>query len=207
MAKRIKRNTRSKIVTAAWELFYRQGYEDTTVEEIVEASGTSRGSFYHYFDGKDALLSTLSSLFDDKYESLMETLDMTDNAFTILMYLNRELFGMIERTVSVDLLTQMYATQLITKGEKHLLDRDRSYFKILRQVVRTGQERGELTQDLPAGDIVKAYALCERALLYDWCICGGEYSLTEYAVKMMPRLLGYIRADSAANENDGKETL
>ena len=173
MAKRIKRNTRSKIVTAAWELFYRQGYEDTTVEEIVEASGTSRGSFYHYFDGKDALLSTLSSLFDDKYESLMETLDMTDNTFTILMYLNRELFGMIERTVSVDLLTQMYATQLITKGEKHLLDRDRSYFKILRQVVRTGQERGELTQDLPAGDIVKAYALCERALLYDWCICGG----------------------------------
>ena len=207
MAKRIKRNTRSKIVTAAWELFYRQGYEDTTVEEIVEASGTSRGSFYHYFDGKDALLSTLSSLFDDKYESLMETLDMTDNAFTILMYLNRELFGMIERTVSVDLLTQMYATQLITKGEKHLLDRDRSYFKILRQVVRTGQERGELTQDLPAGDIVKAYALCERALLYDWCICGGEYSLTEYAVKMMPRLLGYMRADSVVNENTGDETL
>ncbi len=36
---------------------HRQGYEDTTVEEIIEASGTSRGSFYHYFDGKDALLS------------------------------------------------------------------------------------------------------------------------------------------------------
>lgn len=60
--KKYTRNTRGRIVSAAWKLFYEQGYEDTTVEEIIELSGTSKGSFYHYFDGKDALLSTLSSL-------------------------------------------------------------------------------------------------------------------------------------------------
>ena len=75
MAKKKNRNTKGKIVSAAWDLFYRQGYENTTVEEIIEESGTSRGSFYHYFDGKDALLSSLSYLFDDKYEELLETLD------------------------------------------------------------------------------------------------------------------------------------
>ena len=66
MAKKNARNTRGKIVEAAWQLFYEQGYEDTTVEEIIESSHTSKGSFYHYFDGKDALLSTLSDLFDQK---------------------------------------------------------------------------------------------------------------------------------------------
>ena len=54
MAKKNARNTRGKIVEAAWQLFYEQGYEDTTVEEIIAESGTSRGSFYHYFEGKDA---------------------------------------------------------------------------------------------------------------------------------------------------------
>ena len=34
MAKKNARNTRGKIVNAAWQLFYEQGYEDTTVEEI-----------------------------------------------------------------------------------------------------------------------------------------------------------------------------
>ena len=63
MAKKNARNTRGRIVEAAWRLFYDQGYEDTTVEEIIESSQTSKGSFYHYFDGKDALLSTLSDLF------------------------------------------------------------------------------------------------------------------------------------------------
>lgn len=72
MAKKKNRNTKGKIVSAAWDLFYRQGYENTTVEEIIEESGTSRGSFNHYFDGKDALLSSLSYLFDDKYEELLE---------------------------------------------------------------------------------------------------------------------------------------
>ena len=66
MAKKNARNTRGRIVNAAWKLFYEQGYEDTTVEEIIDLSKTSKGSFYHYFDGKDALLSTLSTLFDEK---------------------------------------------------------------------------------------------------------------------------------------------
>ena len=45
MAKKSNRNTRGRIVSAAWKLFYEQGYEDTTVEEIIELSGTSKGSF------------------------------------------------------------------------------------------------------------------------------------------------------------------
>lgn len=193
VSKKKERNTRGKIVTAAWELFYRNGYEDTTVEEIIELSGTSRGSFYHYFSSKDALLSSLSTLFDDKYEELMDSLDPSLGAFDTLMLLNREVFGVVERTVSVELLARMYGTQLTTKSEKHLLDKNRLYFRILRQVISEGQKSGELRSDLPTGDIVKAYALCERALLYDWCICGGEYSLTNYSGRMMPVFLAYIK--------------
>ena len=59
MAKKNTRNTRASIVDTAWQLFYEQGDEDTTVEEIIAASHTSKGSFYHYFGGKDALLATL----------------------------------------------------------------------------------------------------------------------------------------------------
>ena len=70
-----KQGTKSRIVNAAWQLFYKQGYENTTIDEIVEASGTSKGSFYHYFEGKDALLGSLSMIFDEKYEELRGTMD------------------------------------------------------------------------------------------------------------------------------------
>ena len=187
-------STKSRIIQAAWSLFYEQGYDDTTVDEIIEKSGTSRGSFYHYFEGKDALLGTLSTLFDEKYAELMDTLDPDMDSFEKLMYLNRELFRMIENSVSLDLLAQLYATQLLTKGEKHLLDRNRIYYRLLRRIVLEGQEKGELSVEASSNDIVKAYALCERSLLYDWCICNGEYSLSRYAERMMPMFLGGYRA-------------
>ncbi|MBQ8955174.1 MAG: TetR/AcrR family transcriptional regulator [Clostridia bacterium] len=190
-------NTKSKIIQAAWSLFYEQGYDDTTVDEIIEKSGTSRGSFYHYFEGKDALLGTLSTLFDEKYTTLMDALDPDMDSFDKLMLLNRELFRMIENSVPLDLLAQLYATQLLTKGEKHLLDRNRIYYRLLRRIVMEGQEKGQLTAAASVNDIVKAYALCERSLLYDWCICNGEYSLSQYAERMMPMFLRAYRAGQA----------
>ena len=189
MKKKTSRNTKGKIVSAAWQLFYRQGYDDTTIDEIVEASGTSRGSFYHYFEGKDALLSSLSYLFDEKYEELMETMDMSLSPIDKLIFLNQELFGMIENTVSVDLLCQLFSSQLITKGERHLLNTNRTYYKLLRQITIEGQEQGYFKENLSVNDITKAYAMFERGLMYDWCICNGDYSLCQYSATMLPLFL------------------
>lgn len=189
MKKKNSRNTKGKIVSAAWQLFYRQGYDDTTIDEIVEASGTSRGSFYHYFEGKDALLSSLSYLFDEKYEELTETMDMSLSPIDKLIFLNQELFGMIENTVSVDLLCQLFSSQLVTKGERHLLNTNRTYYKLLRQITVEGQEQDCFKESLSVNDITKAYAMFERGLMYDWCLCNGDYSLCQYSAVMLPLFL------------------
>ncbi len=189
MPKKTQRNTRGRIVSAAWKLFYEQGYEDTTVEDIIDLSGTSKGTFYHYFEGKDALLGTLSVLFDEKYEELIPTIAPDMNALDVLAYLNRELFSMIDSSIPLELLARLLSTQLTTRGEKHLLDRNRVYFRLLRETVAKGQEQGEIRTDVTVNEIIKAYALMERALMYDWCLCGGEYNLSRYSADMMQMFL------------------
>lgn len=194
MAKRSARNTKGRIIEAAWRLFYRQGYENTTVEEIIAESGTSRGSFYHYFDGKDALLSSLAYIFDEKYQQLMDTMDPEMDRFDQLMYLNRELFAMIENGISLDLLARLYSSQLVTRGEKSLMDHNRVYYKLLRRIVQEGQQRGELRGDVTVSEMVRVYAMIERALLYDWCLSEGGYSLPQYGRTMLPMFFGNYRA-------------
>ena len=194
MARKNSRNTKGRIIAAAWKLFYEQGYEETTVEDIVFESETSKGSFYHYFEGKDELMGTLATVFDEKYEELMEVMDTTLDAMEKLIYLNHELFAMIDGGVSIDLLSRLLSTQLLARGEKHLLDRNRTYFKLLRQIIAQGQRTGELRGDRTVNEIVKAYALWERALLYDWCLCGGEYSLVAYTDSVTPMFLESYRA-------------
>ena len=193
MPRKNTRNTKGRIISAAWKLFYEQGYEDTTVEDIVFESETSKGSFYHYFDGKDALLGTLAYVFDEKYEQLMETMDPEMDAMEKMIYLNHELFAMIDGGVSMDLLARLLSTQLLTRGEKHLLDRNRTYFKLLRQIISEGQKNGQLRDDRTVNEILRAYALWERALLYDWCLAGGEFSLVAYTDSVTPMFLESYR--------------
>lgn len=47
---------RDEVVRAAWELFVVHGFEATTVEQIADAAGMSRRTFFRYFAGKDELI-------------------------------------------------------------------------------------------------------------------------------------------------------
>ena len=184
-----RRSTKSKIVKAAWTLFHKNGYEQTTVDEIIAASKTSKGTFYHYFKGKEALLNTLSYLFDDKYEELAGIVDPDLSAYDKLLFFNHELFYMIETTIDVNLLASLYSSQLITKDKRSLLESDRYYFAWLTDTISSAIESGEFKNTSTPQELLKIYAMYERALLYDWALCKGNYSLTEYSDKLLPHVL------------------
>lgn len=199
---RKKRTTKQKIVDAAWKLFYTKGYDETTIEDIIKESKTSKGSFYHYFKGKDALLGTLSDLFDQKYMELAENEDPNMSASEKLMNLNHELFHMIEENVDIHLLAYMYATQLITDGERHLLNRDRFYFKYITSIIKSGLDSGEFYQGFTLNQLVKIYAMFERSLLYDWALCKGAYSLTTISTYLLKSVLDRFRHGFTGAELD-----
>ena len=89
-------NTKAKIARVAWKLFHEKGYEETTIDEIILQSGTSKGSFYHYYSGKDELLASLPEIFDAKYEEVMQALDPEMDSFDKLMTLCFSVHDLIE---------------------------------------------------------------------------------------------------------------
>lgn len=54
--------TRELIVTAADDLFYRQGFEATSFADVASTVGISRGNFYHHFKSKDEILDAVITL-------------------------------------------------------------------------------------------------------------------------------------------------
>ncbi|MDR1570016.1 MAG: TetR/AcrR family transcriptional regulator [Oscillospiraceae bacterium] len=50
---------RGQIIETAERLFYRNGYEQTSVQDIIDALAYSKGGFYHHFDSKLALLDAI----------------------------------------------------------------------------------------------------------------------------------------------------
>ncbi len=49
-------NARTRVLEAAVDLFARQGYDGTSVAEVIARAGVAKGGFYHHFASKEALL-------------------------------------------------------------------------------------------------------------------------------------------------------
>jgi AcrR family transcriptional regulator len=54
---RAREAIRDEVLTRAWLLFAEQGFAGTTIEQVAEAAGMSRRTFFRYFSGKDELVS------------------------------------------------------------------------------------------------------------------------------------------------------
>jgi AcrR family transcriptional regulator len=51
--------TRAQLIDIATRLFASRGYEDTSIEAVLQEAGVSRGSLYHHFAGKEALFEAV----------------------------------------------------------------------------------------------------------------------------------------------------
>jgi AcrR family transcriptional regulator len=69
-------STKEHILFTALKLILKKGYGDVTMNELVEASGLSKGAFYHYFKSKEEIYyETLEKYFF----SYMASFDLTYN--------------------------------------------------------------------------------------------------------------------------------
>ena len=84
---------RSEILDVAQRLVYTKGYEQMTIQDMLDELQISKGAFYHYFDSKQALLSALIERMGDQIEQLvlpivhdpaLPALDKLQRVFAIL---------------------------------------------------------------------------------------------------------------------------
>ena len=181
---------------------------------MVDAQGTI---YQLYFKPSEVFLS-LRSVFRDLDSSFVqETLTSTasvpvlitdESQEVVLAYSNLDpevfyskeavhdlMHEMMEDRISIDLLASLYSTQLVSQGQRNLLDHNRNYYKLITRIVEEGQKRGEIQADLSVSEITGYYSMCERALVTDWCLNRGSYSLGEYSRKCMPIMLEHFKAN------------
>lgn len=174
---------RSRIVKAAWELFREKGYEETTIADVIARADVTEEAFYSNFSHKDDLEHTLGDLFDEKYAQLMVSMNPKLSHYEKLLYLNRELFTMIETQVPFRLLEHVYVG--MPKERQELLNKNRFYYQLITRLIREGQKKGEFEREESAEALADTYASLERGMIYDWCVKGGTESLSAKGQKLL----------------------
>lgn len=88
---------RNAIWDAAIELFFNKGFDETTVDEIAEAAGTSRRSFFRHFESKNDLMAQPVVEWGN---ALIEAIDATPAALSTADLLKEVVFTVAEQSAS-----------------------------------------------------------------------------------------------------------
>ncbi|MCD8121405.1 MAG: TetR/AcrR family transcriptional regulator [Clostridiales bacterium] len=189
-----ERRQRQQLLNAAWKLFYEKGYQNTTMEDILREAGCSKGRFYYYFHAKGELLDSLYEVFDQKYEEFFDRLDRERGAYDRLLALNRFMFDFMSEQIGVELLRNLYISQLSGTTGIGFWGENRSFRKILTRIVEDGMRNGELRTDMDEYEMVSDMIAEERSQLISWCLDGGKYPLTESSMPRLERFyIGYLK--------------
>src|SRR4051812_7583300 len=69
-ARLLRESRRASVLAVARRIFSQKGYHDTSIDDLIEAAGIARGTFYLYFESKRAI-------FDELLEQLFATIAST----------------------------------------------------------------------------------------------------------------------------------
>lgn len=57
-----------------------------------------------------------------------------------------------------------------------------------RNYLKSGGVR-RILPDSSTDELLKLYAMYERSMIYDWALCKGTYSLSQYSSRLLPHML------------------
>ena len=137
---------KNQILDAATAVFARLGFHDARMDDIVQASGLSKGALYWYFKSKEDIITAISQrLFTTDIEQLVGLLHAEGSVSERLQQLiQARIAGLQEMSDVVTILFEFYATALHQDGVRQFI---KAYFQnfheLLVALIQQGIDRGE----------------------------------------------------------------
>jgi len=165
---------RERLIRAALDLFAKQGFAETTVEDITNAADVGKGTFFNYFPSKDHILLAFAEM---QLEQLRLAVEEARHARAPLLEFVRSLLVRMTaeparnpdliRGILLAFLGNSEVRQVMRDLHAHVLD-------LHTQMVQIGQERGEVRRDLPAAEIALVFRQAIFGTLLIWSLYGDD---------------------------------
>jgi AcrR family transcriptional regulator len=149
---RKKEETRKRIIAVAMDLFNKQGFEQTTVEQIAEEADVNKGTIYNHFPAKEAIISAyLQKIIKEQGpEALNQALQLPDTRSRLVSVLYKAL-DWFHVKYNRDIFERYYAYrtqkvfQVFRDGD---LSESSGFRDVLEPIIKMGMAAGEIRRDI-----------------------------------------------------------
>jgi len=168
---------RREIALAVRDIMTETDFNKITVDDICNATGIAKGTFYHYFSSKDSLLDQILYPIDDFFSSFeSELLDSSGFVESITQY--AESYATYVTTSGVEMCHTVILA-MISSANSRFVSYERGIINTLYRIICLWQEKGEVTKEYSAQQICEMFVVVLRGYILNWYICGGNYDLIE----------------------------
>jgi AcrR family transcriptional regulator len=185
---RKKDETKRKIIDVALELFHRQGFAATTMEQIADTADVAKGTLYNHFSTKEAIVGeymrrTVRENEPDAVKFFKELPDTRSRLYVFMekiaewTELNKEIVGIY---VS-------YRMQNLFRPQD---EREGSGFEsLLAKIIGHGQASGELRKNISQEKLVKYFEVLHAMTLRNWLVEPEEFPLQQNLIEAVDLFL------------------
>jgi AcrR family transcriptional regulator len=183
----MKRNedTEIRIIQAALELFVRNGYHGTSINDIMRKVGLTKGALYAHFTSKGELLLRIIEEFKVRYiDKMIRT--VTEHEGNALEKIHHT-FSFSSRFAYEHQNLCVFLTFLTTElkadvdFEAALKDVYRQYEKFICQLIRLGIKQGILRKDLDPALVALTFMALHDGVLHQWVLNRNHIDGEKYA--------------------------
>ncbi len=169
--------TREKIIAAAAELFYRNGYHATGLDKVIRRAGVTKGNFYYHFPSKEALaIATLDWQYERFSTEIREqVLSRRGNALEALLNLLNYMAGRQKKQHEEgQILGCYFGNFALELSSVSPAVRDKvnavfaSYAELIEKLLRHARKKGLISESLDPGQLAPVIlGQIEGAILLD----------------------------------------
>jgi AcrR family transcriptional regulator len=163
---------RERLFRAALDLFARKGFAETTVEDITNAADLGKGTFFNYFPSKEHTLLAFGEMQLAKLKAAFEEMRSANVPVPVFM---RSLGARmtqepIRNPAIIRILLQSFLTD--SPVRESVLNLQNRVIAIHTEMIRIGQSRGEIRNDLPPEVIAHVFRQTIFGTLLIWTLHG-----------------------------------
>lgn len=190
--------TKKKIIESTDSLFKEYGFENVSVDSIVEKAGISKGGFYVHFESKDDLTAALIAEYvnelDLSYGTFLETFPESAETSAILLSLIGKIADSMTDRIGYNLIKLAYRIQIDRNiSTDVLLSYSRDIYGLFGELMQRGIRRGEFCAELESEAIAEQFVAVLRGFTYEWCIRYPDFHLKDELLRHFNLLLSGIK--------------
>ena len=162
---------RKTIEAAALELFHKDGYDAVKVQDICDACGITKPTFYHYVPAKDDILLRY---YDEAVDIVEQHVASTDPKGPTSQLLNAYLVLIDEcERIGPDLVSRILTANL--QEDRGSYDTRDAITEPMVAIIRRGQEIGDIDNPEDPYQLYLSSAYLFEGLQFMWCVKKGDF--------------------------------